>query len=128
MPAIQEVQVPNFPVGDSPYSRGIKAGNQVYVSGQLAFDLTTNEFINGDIADQTRLCILNVKRVLEAAGSSLDKTVKVTVFLADINDWPAMNVEYAKHFLKPAPARSAFQVAALPFGAKVEIEAIAVIE
>ncbi|OMJ25207.1 RutC family protein [Smittium culicis] len=126
MSSIQEVQVPNFPVGQAPYSRAIKAGETVYVSGQLAFDLNTNEFVNGDIVEQTNLCILNVKRVVEAAGSSLDKVVKVTVFLADINDWPAMNVEYAKHFLKPAPARSAFQVAALPFGAKIEMECIAV--
>ncbi|PVZ97892.1 hypothetical protein BB558_006137 [Smittium angustum] len=104
----KEVIVPDAPINTAPYSRAVIANG-----------------CNGDITEQTRLTILNLKRVLEAAGSSLDKVVKTTVFLSDINEWPIMNVEYAKHFLKPAPARSAFQVANLPGGLKVEIECIA---
>ncbi|OMJ07451.1 RutC family protein [Smittium culicis] len=125
MSDIKEVQVPNFPVGAAPYSRGIKTNDLIFVSGQLAYCTKTNEFINGDITEQTRLVMLNVKRVLEAAGSSMDRVVKVTVFLTDMKEFPAMNAEYSKHFGKPAPTRSAFQVVALPNNAKVEIECIA---
>ncbi|PVU86353.1 hypothetical protein BB559_006549 [Furculomyces boomerangus] len=121
----KEVIVPDAPINTAPYSRAVIANGFVFVSGQVSTDPVTFEDVHGDITEQTRLTILNLKRVLEAAGSSLDKVVKTTVFLSDINEWPIMNVEYAKHFLKPAPARSAFQVANLPGGLKVEIECIA---
>ncbi|PVU87910.1 hypothetical protein BB559_005827 [Furculomyces boomerangus] len=121
----KEVNVPGAPVNNAPYSRAVIANGFVFVSGQVPTDPVSFEVVHGDITEQTRLSILSLKKILEAAGSSLDKVVKTTVFLSDINEWPAMNVEYAKHFLKPAPARSAFQVANLPFGVKVEIECIA---
>ncbi|OMH83211.1 RutC family protein [Zancudomyces culisetae] len=111
----KEVILPNSAPSAGPYS------------GQLAIDPVTKQFVNGDITEQTRISLMNVKALVEAAGSSMDHIVKTTVYLADINEWPIMNEEYSKHFSKPAPARSAFQVAALPLGAKVEIEVIAAI-
>ncbi|OMH79069.1 RutC family protein [Zancudomyces culisetae] len=108
-------------------ARAIVSGGTVYVSGQLPVDSKTNEFVNGDITLQTKIVLENVKEILEAAGSSMDKVVKTTVLLTDINEWPAMNEEYAKHFTKPYPARVAYQVVNLPKGAKVEIDCIATV-
>ncbi|PVU90731.1 hypothetical protein BB561_004749 [Smittium simulii] len=124
-PKIKEVVVPNTPPHTAPYSKGIIAGGFVFVSGQLAINPKTNTLVDSDIKEQTRLSILSMKQVLEAAGSGLDKVVKTTVLLDDISEWPAMNEEYIKHFGKPAPARAAYEVSKLPFDAKVEIECIA---
>lgn len=109
-----------------PYSQGVKgSGETVYVSGQLPLDPATGEFAGGGIKGQTRQCIENVSAILEAAGFSLDDVVKVTVFLTDMGDFGEMNEVYKEYFKEPFPARSAFQVAALPKNGPMEIEAIA---
>ena len=115
----------NAPGAIGPYSQGIRANGFVFASGQIGLDPATGEFVKGGIAEQSRQALLNVKNVLEAAGSGLDKAVKTTVFLKDINDFAAMNAVYSEFFKTDCPARSAVQVAALPKGALVEIEVIA---
>ncbi|MBQ9573163.1 MAG: RidA family protein [Acidaminococcaceae bacterium] len=115
----------NAPGAIGPYSQGIRANGFVFASGQIGLDPATGEFVKGGIVEQSRQALLNVKNVLEAAGSGLDKTVKTTVFLKDINDFAAMNAVYSEFFKTDCPARSAVQVAALPKGALVEIEVIA---
>ena len=114
------------PAAIGPYSQGIAAGNFVFASGQLPINPATGEMPE-DIKDQARASLLNVKAVLEAAGSSLDKVVKTTCFLADIKYFAEFNEVYAEFFPgQGAPARSAVGIVALPKGAKVEIEAIAI--
>lgn len=115
----------NAPGAIGPYSQGIKANGFVFASGQIGLDPAMGEFVKGGITEQSRQVLLNVKNVLEAAGSGLDKVVKTTVFLKDINDFAAMNAVYSEFFKTDCPARSAVQVAALPKGALVEIEVIA---
>jgi len=115
----------NAPGAIGPYSQGIRANGFVFASGQIGLDPATGDFVKGGIAEQSRQVLLNVKNVLEAAGSGLDKVVKTTVFLKDINDFAAMNAVYSEFFKTDCPARSAVQVAALPKGALVEIEVIA---
>ena len=113
------------PVG--PYSQAIIAGEFVFTAGQIPMDPVTGRLLEGDIQEQTRQVLSNVKAVLQAAGTSLDKVVKVTVFLQDMGDFKAMNEVYAEFFVREPPARSAIQAAALPLGVGVEIEAIALI-
>ncbi|MBR4908249.1 MAG: RidA family protein [Acidaminococcaceae bacterium] len=115
----------NAPGAIGPYSQGIRANGFVFASGQIGLDPATGEFVKGGIVEQSRQALLNVKNVLEAAGSGVDKAVKTTVFLKDINDFAAMNAVYSEFFKTDCPARSAVQVAALPKGALVEIEVIA---
>ena len=115
----------NAPGAIGPYSQGIRANGFVFVSGQIGLDPATGEFVKGGIVEQSRQALLNVKNVLEAVGSGLDKAVKTTVFLKDINDFAAMNAVYSEFFKTDCPARSAVQIAALPKGALVEIEVIA---
>ena len=115
----------NAPGAIGPYSQGIRANGFVFASGQIGLDPATGEFVKGGIVEQSRQALLNVQNVLEAAGSGLDKAVKTTVFLKDINDFAAMNAVYSEFFKTDCPARSAVQVAALPKGALVEIEVIA---
>lgn len=112
-----------LPIG--PYSQAIRAGGWLFLSGQIALDPATGQFAGGDIKGQTRRVLANLAAVLEAAGSSLDRVVKTTVFLRDINDFGAMNEEYQAVFREAPPARSTVQVARLPRDALVEIEAIA---
>ncbi|MCI6259990.1 MAG: RidA family protein [Pyramidobacter porci] len=107
-----------------PYSQGIATDCMVYTSGQLG--LTPDGKLPETIEEQTRQSLENVKAVLEAAGSSMDKVVKTTVFLKDMNDFAVMNGIYAQYFKEPFPARSAVQVARLPKDGKVEIEVVAV--
>jgi len=120
---------PIYPPGAAkplaPYSPGIDAACFVFVSGQLGLDPAVNKLVPGGIEAETRQALTNVQTVLAAAELTLDKVVKVTVFLRDINDFAAMNSVYGQFFVNEPPARSAFQVAALPLGAAVEIEAIA---
>ena len=112
------------PIG--PYNQAVKSGHQLYTSGQIPIDPTTGEMVSGGIREQTIQVLENLKAVLEAAGSTLDDTIKTTVFLADMADFPELNTIYAEYFGEDnAPARSTVQVAALPKGALVEIEAIA---
>ena len=107
------------------YSQGIQIGDLVFTSGQIPVDPETGEMAK-TIEDQTAQCLRNISAILEEAGSSLDNAIKLTVFLQDINDFVAMNEVYASFFTKEAPCRSAVEVAAIPKGAKIEIEAIAI--
>src|SRR6266702_4494183 len=111
------------PIG--PYSQAIRANGLLYVSGQVALDPKTGEFVGTDIQQQTERTLENVKGILEAAGSNMHHVVKTTVFLKDINDFSAMNEVYAKFFALAPPARSTVEVARLPKDALVEIEVIA---
>ena len=115
----------NAPGAIGPYSQGIIANGFVFASGQIGLDPVTGEFVEGGVEEQTRQILSNVKNLLEAAGSGLEKVVKTTVFLKDIQDFATMNAVYSEFFKTDCPARSAVQVAALPKGALVEIEVIA---
>ncbi len=114
------------PKAIGPYSQAIKANGFVFCSGQIPIDPQTGEILTGSITEQTRQSLSNISAVLEAAGSSLDRVVKVTVFLRDMDDFAEMNQEYAKWFTNSPPARAAVQAARLPRDVGVEIEAIAV--
>jgi len=111
------------PIG--PYSQAVKSNGFLFASGQVALDPRNNEFLGGDIRQQTERAMENIKAVVEAAGSNLHHIVKTTVFLKDMNDFAAMNEAYGKYFTAAPPARSTVQVARLPKDALVEIEVIA---
>jgi 2-iminobutanoate/2-iminopropanoate deaminase len=111
------------PIG--PFSPGVRVGEQVYLSGQVAQDPGTGRLIEGDAAAQTARILENVEALLEAAGKGLADVIRVGVFLTDMRDFPAMNEVYARYFEKPFPARTTVAVSALPLGASVEIEVIA---
>jgi len=114
------------PKAIGPYSQGVRAGAFVYVSGQLPINPATGAIEAATAADQARQAISNIEAILRAAGLGLENVVKATVLLADIADFAAVNEEYAARFTGPVlPARAAYQVAALPMGARIEIEAIA---
>jgi 2-iminobutanoate/2-iminopropanoate deaminase len=113
------------PFQGAPYSQAIKANGFVYVSGQLALRPGESQLVEGGIAEQTRQVFTNLRAILEEAGSSLDDLVKTTVFLQDLGDFQGMNEVYAQHVGSTPPARSTVEVAKLPSGALVEIEAIA---
>ena len=114
------------PVG--PYNQAIVANNLVFTAGQIPLDPTTNELVSGGITEQVQQVLNNLKAVLEAAGSSLDKVVKTTVFLKDLADFPAMNAVYSQSFhAQIAPVRSTIQIARLPKDSLVEIEAVATV-
>ena len=113
------------PAAIGPYSQAIRVGNLVYTSGQIPIDPATGEFAEGGIKEQTRQSLLNLKAILEEAGLTMSDVVKTTVFMADMNDFAAMNAVYAEFFAEPYPARSAVAVKTLPKGALVEIEAVA---
>ena len=121
------IHTENAPAAIGPYSQAIKAGNTIYVSGQLPIDPKTGEFAGEDIESQTRQSLTNVQNILREAGADMENVVKTTVLLADIADFAAMNGVYAEFFSAPCPARAAFQAAALPKAAKVEIEVVAVV-
>lgn len=114
------------PAAIGPYSQAVLAGNTVYVSGQIPIVPATGEFAGEDIASQTRQSLTNISNILAAAGFSMKDVVKTTVLLDDIRDFAAMNEVYAEFFEEPYPARAAFEAGAIPRGAKVEIECIAV--
>ncbi|GHU62062.1 reactive intermediate/imine deaminase [Clostridia bacterium] len=116
------------PAAIGPYAQANRAGDFVFTSGQIPLDPATGEIVGTTASEQTARAIENLKAVLEAAGSSLDKVIKTTVFLADIGDFAEVNGVYAKYFAgESLPSRSAVGVAGLPKGARVEIEAIAII-
>ena len=115
------------PQAIGPYSQAIRAGNFIFTAGQIPIDPLINQMIEGDIAAQTRRVLLNIRAILEAAGSSLSKVVKTTVFLASLNDFSAMNAVYAEFFPDNPPARSTFAVAGLPRNALIEIETVALV-
>lgn len=115
------------PAAIGPYSQAIQAGNTIYVSGQIPVDPATGEFAGADIEAQTRQSLTNIRNILASAGADMSSVVKTTVLLSDIGNFAAMNGVYAEFFSEPFPARAAFQVVALPKGALVEIEAVAVV-
>lgn len=115
----------NAPAAVGPYSQAVLAGDNLFISGQLPMDPITGKFVSEDVAEQTEQSLKNMAAILEEAGMSFDNVVKTTVLLADIKDFLAMNEVYAKFFNEPYPARAAFEVANLPLGARVEIEAVA---
>lgn len=116
------------PAAVGPYSQAVKAGDTVYCSGQIPIDPATGTLVDGPADVQARRAILNLRAVLQAAGGDLANVVKTTVFLADISDFAAVNDVYAELFGAAKPARSCLAAAALPKGAKIEIEAIAVLD
>jgi 2-iminobutanoate/2-iminopropanoate deaminase len=119
------IQTNNAPAAIGPYSQGMKVGNLIFTAGQIGIDPKTGEIVSGGITIETQRALSNIKGILEAAGSSLEKVVKTTVFLNDLNDFVQMNTAYEQFFAgRSLPARSTVQVT-LPKGAKVEIEAIA---
>lgn len=119
------IQTDRAPQAIGPYSQAIKANGFVFASGQIPLDPATGQLIEGDIRAQTERVLNNAQAVLEAAGSSLDRVVKTTVFLADMNDFAVMNEVYATFFSTTRPARSTVQAARLPRDVKVEIEVVA---
>ena len=115
------------PQAIGPYSQAIAAGGLLFCSGQIPLDASTGQLVSGDIGDQTRQVLRNLGEVLRAAGVSLDDVVRTTVYLADLEDFGAMNAAYGEFFSRPAPARSTVQAARLPRDARVEIDAIALL-
>lgn len=111
--------------GVGPYSLAIKQDGVVYLSGQIHLDPEAGKLVEGDIATQTRQCLENLKRVLASGGLSFADVVKCTIFLIDMGDFAEVNKVYTEYMVEPFPARSTIQVAGLPLGARVEIEAIA---
>jgi 2-iminobutanoate/2-iminopropanoate deaminase len=121
----QIIATDKAPAAVGPYSQGVRLGDIVFTAGQLGIVPGTKEFAGPDVESQTRQALENVRAVLEAGGSGLEHVVKTTVFLADIEEFARMNGVYAEFFPDKPPARSAVQVAALPLGGRVEIEAVA---
>lgn len=121
------VETAEAPGAIGPYSQAIIAGGVVYTSGQIPLDPRTGEFVSGGIAEQTEQVLQNLSALLRAAGSDLESVVKTTVFLAEMSDFAAMNEVYGRYFSHNAPARSTVQAAGLPRGARVEIEAVALL-
>ena len=121
----QVVHTPKVPPARVPLSQAIKAGDWVFASGQLGLDIATGKLVPGGIGAETRQVCENLRAILEAAGSSLDKVVKVTIYMADLGELMAMNEVFSRYFPVDPPARTTFQCVALVGGARVEIEAIA---
>lgn len=119
------IQTPSAPNAVGPYSQGIKAGGFIFTAGQIALDPTTGKLVGETVEDQTRRVLDNLKAVLEAAGSGMDKVVKTTVYITDMAHFARMNAVYAEYFPKDPPARSTLPTASLPLGGLVEIECIA---
>ena len=121
----QIITTDKAPAAVGPYSQAVKVNGLIFASGQIPLDPQSGKLVEGDVRVQTQRALTNLKNVLEAAGSGLDKVVKTTVFLNDIADFAPMNEVYKTFFTGDFPARCAFAVAALPLGALVEVEAIA---
>jgi 2-iminobutanoate/2-iminopropanoate deaminase len=121
----EAVSSSSAPPAIGPYSQAIRAGNLLFVSGQIPLDPATGAMVEGDLAAQTRRVFQNLEAILAAAGLTFDHVVRTTVYLADMNDFPAMNEVYGTYFPAPAPARATIQAARLPRDARVEIDLIA---
>jgi 2-iminobutanoate/2-iminopropanoate deaminase len=122
------ISSPGAPKAIGPYSPAIRAGQLLFVSGQVPIDPATGDMITGGIADQTRRVLDNIGELLLAAGRSFGDVARTTVFLADMNDFATMNAVYGEYFAEPYPARATVQVARLPKDARVEIDVIAIYE
>ena len=116
------------PKAIGPYSQAVRSGSFVFVSGQIPLDPATGAMVEGDIATQTHRVFANLRAILEAAGTSLDRVVRSTVYLADMNDFAVVNEVYGTYFSSPAPARATVQAARLPKDARVEIDVIASVD
>ena len=127
MPRKQIISTDRAPAAVGPYSQAVKVGDFIYTAGQIPLEPQTGSLVEGGIEAQTRQVIQNLAAVLEAAGSSLTQVVKTTIFVTDIKDFAAVNQVYGSFFGDRPPARSTVQVAALPLGARVEIEAVAIL-
>ena len=128
MPAVKDIVATDLAPGAiGPYSQAVRAGDLVFASGQIPIDPATGEFVAGGVAEQTEQVLRNLTAVFEAAGVGMNQVVKTTVFLADMDDFTAMNEVYGRFFSAEPPARATVQAARLPRDARVEIEAIAVI-
>jgi 2-iminobutanoate/2-iminopropanoate deaminase len=121
----EAVSTPSAPAAIGPYSQAVRAGSLLFVSGQIPLDPATAVMVEGDITVQTHRVLRNLAGILEAAGTSFDRVVRTTVYLADMNDFAAMNEVYGTYFSSPAPARATIQAARLPKDARVEIDVIA---
>jgi 2-iminobutanoate/2-iminopropanoate deaminase len=121
----QPISTHAAPAAIGPYSQAIQAGGLLFLSGQIPLDPASGQLVEGDIEVQTERVIQNLTAVLAAAGAGLDRVVKTTVFLKDMNEFARMNAVYAKHFTAPAPARSTVEAARLPRDVRVEIDVIA---
>lgn len=119
------IKTPNAPAAIGPYSVGISTGNLIFTAGQIGLDPKTGQMVEGGVEAEARQALINLKAILEAGGSGLEKVVKTTVFLKDMADFAKVNAVYAEFFVENPPARSAVAVAALPKNALVEIEAVA---
>ena len=124
---IETVATNRGPNAIGPYSQAVKANGFLFLSGQVGFDPQTQQLVDGGVARQTERALENLKGIVEAAGSSLHHVVKTTVYLADMNDFAAMNEVYSRYFTSHLPARSTIQAARLPRDARVEIDLIAVL-
>jgi 2-iminobutanoate/2-iminopropanoate deaminase len=124
----QAVSTPSAPAAIGPYSQAVRAGSLLFLSGQIPIDPTTGNIVDGDVAAQTHRVLRNIDAILQAAGAGLDQVVRTTVYLADMNDFAAMNAVYGTYFSSPAPARATVQAARLPRDARVEIDVIASLE
>jgi len=120
----QAVSTKAAPAAIGPYSQAVRAGGFLFVSGQIPLDPSTGTLVEGDVRAQARRVLENLKAIVAEAGASFDRVVKTTVYLVDMNDFPALNEEYAKFFGTPAPARATVQVGRLPKDVRVEIDAI----
>ena len=118
------IKTDHAPAAIGPYSQAVISGNLLFTSGQLPIDPATGKIPEGSIEDKAHIVFKNLEAIAKEAGTTLDNAVKTTVYLADIANFQAVNSVYAQYFKEPYPARSAFQVAALPLGADVEVEAI----
>jgi 2-iminobutanoate/2-iminopropanoate deaminase len=124
---LQPVKTEQAPIPRGPYNQAVRVGDTIYVAGQMAIDPGTNQLVAGDAAAQARRVFENIKAIVEAAGSSMSRVVKTTIFLADVNDFAAINSVYAEFFTGTLPARSTVAVAALPGGgARLQVDAIAI--
>ena len=124
----QAVSTPSAPAAIGPYSQAIRAGSLLFVSGQIPIDPATGNMVDGDVGAQTHRVLQNISEILKAGGVTLDDVVRTTVYLADMNDFGAMNAVYGTYFSSPAPARATVQAARLPKDARVEIDVIATFE
>lgn len=122
---MKKVNTPNAPAAIGPYSQGIIAGGLLFASGQIPLDPATGTIVSGGIEAQAHQAFTNVKNLVEAAGTTMSAVLKVTVFMADMADFAAVNAIYAQYFTEPYPARSAVAVKSLPKGALIEVEVIA---
>lgn len=121
------ITTPNAPAAVGPYSQGVKANDLIFTAGQLGLDPQTGKFAGEDVAAQARQAMQNLQAILEAAGSGLEHIIKTTIFLQDMGDFQTVNAIYGECFTAAPPARSTVQVAGLPLGGLVEIEAIALV-